>query len=127
MCLLSLATVGLSSVLSILKLLYLSVQEGPSSQLRSESFELWGSEDTRSQKIKETISFKEKKKKDGFKRRGQEKAPLSNWLLFQLKLGDRLNHWPPQAPAPFRDRTRGYKTSYKKRRRHPHTQSSLGE
>lgn len=34
MCLLSLATVGLSSVLSILKLLYLSVQEVLSSQLR---------------------------------------------------------------------------------------------
>lgn len=74
MCLLSLATVGLSSVLSILKLLYLSVQEVPSSQLRRESFELCGSEYTRSQKIKETISFK--KKKDDCKRRGQENAPL---------------------------------------------------
>ena len=34
MCLLSLATVGLSSVLSILKLLYLSIQEVLTSQLR---------------------------------------------------------------------------------------------
>lgn len=63
MCLLSLATVGLSSVLSILKLLYLSVREVPSSQLRWESFELCGSEYTRSQKIKETILFKGEKKR----------------------------------------------------------------
>lgn len=46
MCLLSLATVGLSSVLSILKLLYLSIQEVLTSQLRWESFELRGSEYT---------------------------------------------------------------------------------
>lgn len=61
MCLLSLATVGLSSVLSILKLLYLLVQEVPSSQLRRESFELCASEYTRSQRIKETFSFTKEK------------------------------------------------------------------
>lgn len=77
MCLLSLATVGLSSVLSILKPLYLSVQEVASSQLRHESFELRGSEYTKSQKIKEITSFKVEKKKDDFQRRGAgEWAPI---------------------------------------------------
>lgn len=75
MCLLSLATVGLSSVLSILKPLYLSVQEVASSQLRHESFELRGSEYTKSQKIKEITSFKVEKKKMIFKGGGQGNGP----------------------------------------------------
>lgn len=79
MCLLSLATVGLSSVLSILKPLYLSVQEVASSQLRHESFELRGSEYTKSQKIKEITSFKVEKKKMIFKGGGRGMGPHLRW------------------------------------------------
>lgn len=100
-CVSSLATVGLSSVLKHLKLLYLSVQEVGSSQKRRGSFELRASEYTRSHRIKETISFSKKKMIEKGGGRG-ECAPIQDCTLLWLRVGERLSR---PASTPFRDRT----------------------
>lgn len=113
-CVSSLATVGLSSVLKHLKLLYLSVQEVASSQKRRGSFELRASEYTRSHRIKETILFSKKKVIEKGGGRG-ECAPIQDCTLLLLRVWERLSR-PASTPSEIELEVQN---TLKERRMHP--------